>query len=97
MVRTVRSSAWIEPALGINQKGACGRHLFAGREPLHYSKTIARARTENDSAPLINSRLDFDIDDFARSGIDNRRLGYAQNLIVRRSGQMDEIASGFSL
>ena len=88
VVRRSRSRARIEPALGINQEGARGRDLFAEGKPIQHSETVARAGTENHFTPLIDSGLGFDVNDLARPGIDDRRLGYAQNLIARRRCQI---------
>src|SRR5262245_56113862 len=63
-----------EPALGVDQEGALGGDLLAGRQPLQHGEAIADPAAEDDLAALEDTRLGLDVDDLLAPGVDDRRL-----------------------
>src|SRR5262245_40514897 len=91
------SGCRIDAACGVDQEGALRGALLAGGDSLQHGKPVAEAGTEDDFAALIDARLGLDIDDLARAGVDDRRLGDAQDLIPRPRCQPGQVLRGLGL
>src|SRR5262249_55473150 len=80
----------VEPALGVDEEGAAGRDLLAGCKALQHGEAVAHPGAGDDRAALVDARPGLDVDDLAAPGVDDRRLGYAQDPVPGRRLQVHD-------